>query len=55
MNDALTKYMNQDSVKRALHIPPTIPAWQADSSIINIYNPNESNRSALLRLHHQQV
>nr|CDJ84066.1 Peptidase S10 domain containing protein [Haemonchus contortus] len=38
MNDALTKYMNQDSVKKALHIPATTPTWQADSNIISVYN-----------------
>lgn len=38
MNDALAFYMNQDSVRRALHIPTTASTWQADGNIIAIYN-----------------
>ncbi|VDL68186.1 unnamed protein product [Nippostrongylus brasiliensis] len=30
MNDALSVYMNKDSVRKALHIPSTAGTWQAD-------------------------
>ncbi|WKX94761.1 hypothetical protein Q1695_011769 [Nippostrongylus brasiliensis] len=38
MNDALSVYMNKDSVRKALHIPSTAGTWQADSDYYTASN-----------------
>ncbi|VDM78149.1 unnamed protein product [Strongylus vulgaris] len=49
MNDALSNYMNLDSVRNALHIPAGAPKWIADGGLIAVYNQTNPTAEPLFK------